>query len=111
MSILHLDTCFTRPCSRSTESTIFHEITHLHFFGTQTQENRGTYDRKFRIKNKDTGIYETYQAYGPEYTKILARWAEKDVGYYTRTNGKYSELLPQMISVVEREIVIYIIAC
>lgn len=52
-------------------------------------------DRSISIFDPTTDGYRTTKAYGPLYTKVLARW-RKDPGFYVKTNGRppAEELLP-----------------
>ncbi|KAF2813742.1 uncharacterized protein BDZ99DRAFT_567487 [Mytilinidion resinicola] len=44
------------------------------------------YDRKIRVKNPVTGLLITVNAYGPQYTRTLARWTIR-TGWWVVTNA------------------------
>lgn len=61
-----------------------HELFHIdHNWQRHAPSNGHVMDREMRLE----GEPKPKKAYGPLYTKVLARWAKSNVGHYVATNG------------------------
>ncbi|KAM0417190.1 hypothetical protein ACHAPT_012827 [Fusarium lateritium] len=70
------------------EASMVHELFHIDSNWQHHAPGNGhIMDRKMFVKDSYRGQMVKVEAYGPLYTKVLARWAENDVGHYVATNA------------------------
>lgn len=80
------------------EQLMVHELFHIDANWKHHAPNVGTImDRTFKIRDYNGNVV-VKKAYGPLYTKMLARWS-KDVGHYVATNGMFDSVkIPQIMA-------------
>ena len=74
------------PLSQSGQTAI-HELFHIDANWNKVAPSNGhVLDRRMRIAGPNGPM--TVMAYGPEYTKVLAKWGGSNTGHLVATNGK-----------------------
>ncbi|PVH93470.1 hypothetical protein DM02DRAFT_733103 [Periconia macrospinosa] len=73
----------------SRESVLMHELMHVDKHAGPATNNRIWHiaDRKMRVWNEEYKRIDTIKAYGPLWTKVLANFGTKQIGWLTATNA------------------------